>query len=183
MKRGRMNCYFNDWAPEHLRLLPSLSPALSPYPNWTKCIVLLHNYLFWRFSFVPKVIIVAIIIGRRTAHPDYFRFYILVGAGLLIKAESSVPSLRFWTWEKENGKGRKGKIEGSRVRGRWRERMREGETEGVWREMCVYLEKQAVLSEENNDEERNTVMNKVGVLKVFKALIMIIFGMQTYSFL
>lgn len=61
--------------------------------------------------------------------------------------------------------------------------MREGETEGVWREMCVYLEKQAVLSEENNDEERNTVMNKVGVLKVVKALIMIIFGMQTYSFL
>lgn len=47
----------------------------------------------------------------------------------------------------------------------------------------MYLEKQAVLSEENNDAERNTAMQKVGVLEVFKALIMIILGMQAYSFL
>lgn len=61
-----------------------------------------------------------------------------MGAGLLIKAESSVPSLRFWTWEKESGKGRKGKIEGRKVRGRWREKMRDGGNRGgVERDACV----------------------------------------------
>lgn len=87
-------------------------------------------------------------------------------------------------WDSGLRKKRK-KGKGGKGRGKWRDKRKEKGRRNGGGKRCVYIcrNRLFVLSEENSHAKRNRERNKGRVLKAFKCLIMIIFGIQTYSFL